>query len=350
MAGACARRRAGRIGLPHRRREAAEREQRAQPRSDPGRRDRQRAARGWRSATAAGRHHPAQPASDVRIAALRDRRGAALRHGADGPHVAGARVGDLREVHGSPRRRAGAAEGPREGHRLGTNGHQRRFPSARDGGPPRSLIRAFRSTPRIPRRAGGRIRTDDLPLTRRLLWPAELLRRDAQCKRSRLAGSRPMKGGVAVPSVLETRRGSALEALVEAAAGILAADSLEGTLGRIAHHLRQLLHYTDLTVYEIDEAAAQLRPVFAVGQWVDEVLANPIPLGTGVTGWVVEHRCTRNVPNTAVETAANIVAGTPNDPEAFVCPAVGGRPRGGRAERLPGGRGRGVRRLRGRAH
>ena len=79
----------------------------------------------------------------------------------------------------------------------------------------------------------------------------------------------------------EAGRGSALEALVEAAAGILAADSLEGTLGRIAHHLRALLHYDDLTVYEIDEAAALLRPVFAVGDWVDEVLENPIPLGTG---------------------------------------------------------------------
>ena len=70
---------------------------------------------------------------------------------------------------------------------------------------------------------------------------------------------------------------SALEALVEAAAGILAADSLEGTLGRIAHHLRALLHYDDLTVYEVDDAAGMLRPVFAVGDWVDEVLGEPDP-------------------------------------------------------------------------
>jgi hypothetical protein len=34
-----------------------------------------------------------------------------------------------------------------------------------------------------------------------------------------------------------TGRGTALEALVDAASGILAADSLEGALGRIAHHL-----------------------------------------------------------------------------------------------------------------
>jgi diguanylate cyclase (GGDEF)-like protein len=110
-----------------------------------------------------------------------------------------------------------------------------------------------------------------------------------------------------------------LEALVDAAAGILAADSLEGTLGRIAHHLRSLLHYDDLTVYEIDEEHETLRPVFAVGDWVDEVLSDAIPLGTGITGWAVEHRRTRNVPNSQREPLCNVVAGTPELPEAFVC-------------------------------
>ena len=48
---------------------------------------------------------------------------------------------------------------------------------------------------------------------------------------------------------------SALEALVDAAAGILAADSLSDTLGRIAHHLAALLDYDELSVYEVDRAA-----------------------------------------------------------------------------------------------
>ena len=117
----------------------------------------------------------------------------------------------------------------------------------------------------------------------------------------------------------EAGRGAALEALVEAAAGILAADSLEGTLGRIAHHLRALLSFDDLTVYEVDDAAGLLCPVFAIGNWVDEVLENPIPLGTGVTGWVVANRETRNVPNVCEDPLSNVVAGTPDEPEAFVC-------------------------------
>src|SRR4051794_22183132 len=114
-------------------------------------------------------------------------------------------------------------------------------------------------------------------------------------------------------------RGSALEALVDAAAGILAADSLDGTLGRISHHLRSLLRYDDLTVYEIDDTQAFLRPVFAVGDWVEEILSDRIPLGTGITGWAVRHRCTRNVANSQLEPLCNVVAGTPQDAEAFVC-------------------------------
>src|SRR5262245_23868536 len=52
---------------------------------------------------------------------------------------------------------------------------------------------------------------------------------------------------------------SALEALVDAAAGILSADSLPGTLGRIAHHLAALVPHDDLSLYEIEEGGAFLK-------------------------------------------------------------------------------------------
>ena len=44
---------------------------------------------------------------------------------------------------------------------------------------------------------------------------------------------------------------SALEALVDAAAGILAADSLSDTLTRIAHHLAELVDFDEISVYEV---------------------------------------------------------------------------------------------------
>jgi diguanylate cyclase (GGDEF)-like protein len=80
---------------------------------------------------------------------------------------------------------------------------------------------------------------------------------------------------------------SALEALVDAAAGILAADSLQGTLGRIAYHLAAVVAYDDLSLYEIDGAV--LRPVFAVAGE-----PAPIALDEAVTGWSVRNRRTCN--------------------------------------------------------
>jgi len=111
---------------------------------------------------------------------------------------------------------------------------------------------------------------------------------------------------------------SALEALVDAAAGILAADSLQGTLGRIAHHLAALVPFDDLTLYEIEEGGTALKPVFAIGDWVAEIMGEEIPLLTGVTGWVVRNRSTRNVPNTQLEPLCTVVRGTDDVAEAFV--------------------------------
>ncbi len=111
---------------------------------------------------------------------------------------------------------------------------------------------------------------------------------------------------------------SALEALVDAAAGILSADSLPGTLGRIAHHLATLVPFDDLSLYEIGEGADTLKPVFAVGDWVEEIMAEEISLQSGVTGWAVRNRRTRNVPNTLEEPLCTVVTGTDEVAEAFV--------------------------------
>jgi GAF domain-containing protein len=112
---------------------------------------------------------------------------------------------------------------------------------------------------------------------------------------------------------------SPLDALLDAAAGILAADSLRETLGRIAEHLSALLSYDDLTVYEIEPGGATLRPVFAVGNWVDEIMADTIDVRIGVTGWCVRNRRTRSVANTQTDPLCTVIPGTEDDAEAFVC-------------------------------
>jgi diguanylate cyclase (GGDEF)-like protein len=123
---------------------------------------------------------------------------------------------------------------------------------------------------------------------------------------------------VAVPTGSRHADASALEALVDAAAGILAADSLSDTLGRIAHHLGELLDYDELSVYEVDRANGMLVPVFALGAYADEVLADSFPVGEGVTGWVVMNRRTRNVLRADQDPIVAVVEGTEMEPESLV--------------------------------
>ncbi len=123
---------------------------------------------------------------------------------------------------------------------------------------------------------------------------------------------------MAVPTGSRHADASALEALVDAAAGILAADSLSDTLGRIAHHLGELLDYDELSVYEVDRAAEMLVPVFALSEYAEEVMADSFPLDEGVTGWVVTNRRTRNVERADQDPIVAVVEGTEMEPESLV--------------------------------
>ena len=61
-------------------------------------------------------------------------------------------------------------------------------------------------------------------------------------------GTRVADASTVTVSTATRGRASALEALVDAASGILAADSLNGTLRRIADHLASVVDYDDLAV------------------------------------------------------------------------------------------------------
>ena len=109
-----------------------------------------------------------------------------------------------------------------------------------------------------------------------------------------------------------------LEALLEAAAAVLAADSLDDTLRRMAIHLRELVPYDDLAIYELVNAEL-LSPVFAAGRWADEVMAESFSPDVGITGQAVRERRTRNIPRVDLDPQGEIVAGTAPEPEALVC-------------------------------
>ncbi len=71
---------------------------------------------------------------------------------------------------------------------------------------------------------------------------------------------------------------------------VLAEQSLDALLDRIADALAELVPHDSLTIYEADEPRRLLIPVWARDKWADKILADNCPFGQGLTGWGVEHR------------------------------------------------------------
>src|SRR5690242_193226 len=105
---------------------------------------------------------------------------------------------------------------------------------------------------------------------------------------------------------------SMLDALMDAAAAVLTADSLEQTLRRVAERLGGLVPYDDLTLYEIDRPAGLFVPLFAYGSYAEEVMADRFPLTEGITGATLRAGRARNVARTDFDPDAKTVVGTPD--------------------------------------
>jgi diguanylate cyclase (GGDEF)-like protein len=100
---------------------------------------------------------------------------------------------------------------------------------------------------------------------------------------------------------------------------VLAEQSLDALLDRIADALAELVPHDSLTIYEADEPRRLLIPVWARDKWADKILADTCPFGIGLTGWGVEHREPVRVNQAHLDPRVMTVAGTPADePEALI--------------------------------
>ncbi len=100
---------------------------------------------------------------------------------------------------------------------------------------------------------------------------------------------------------------------------ILAEQSLDTLLDRIANALAELVPHDSLTIYEADEPRRMLTPVLARDKWADKILADRCPYGVGLTGWGVEHREPVRVQQAHLDPRVATVRGTPPDePEALI--------------------------------
>jgi GAF domain-containing protein len=99
---------------------------------------------------------------------------------------------------------------------------------------------------------------------------------------------------------------------------VLAEQSLDALLVRIADTLADLIPYDTLTIYEADEAQRLLVPMIVRDEYADEIMRAHIGFDDGVTGWVATRREAALVNQAHLDPRIGIVPGTPVDPEALI--------------------------------
>src|SRR5438876_11802824 len=116
-----------------------------------------------------------------------------------------------------------------------------------------------------------------------------------------------------------TARGESDRRLADVFHDVLAEQSLDALLDRIADALAELVPHDSLTIYEADELRRMLVPVWARDKWADKILADRCPFGVGLTGWGAEHGEPVRVNQAHLDPRVSTVVGTPADePEALI--------------------------------
>jgi diguanylate cyclase (GGDEF)-like protein len=99
---------------------------------------------------------------------------------------------------------------------------------------------------------------------------------------------------------------------------VLSEQSPEALLDRIADTLAELVPYDGLHIYEADEEGRELVPIFARGDWEEEILSSCVAYGQGITGWAAAHRSPVLANEAHLDPRVAFVPGTPPEPEALI--------------------------------
>jgi diguanylate cyclase (GGDEF)-like protein len=117
----------------------------------------------------------------------------------------------------------------------------------------------------------------------------------------------------AAPALVESYR-----RLADVFHEVLAEQSLDALLVRIADTLADLIPHDTLTIYEADEAQGLLVPMLARDQYAEEILRTRIRFDEGITGWAARRREAALVNQAHLDPRVRFVPGTPVDPEALI--------------------------------
>jgi diguanylate cyclase (GGDEF)-like protein len=100
---------------------------------------------------------------------------------------------------------------------------------------------------------------------------------------------------------------------------VLAEQSLDALLVRIADTVGDLIPHDTLTIYEADETKRILKPVLVRDVYADEIMSTTISFAEGITGWAARHREAVLSNQAHLDPRVRTVPGTPTEPEALIC-------------------------------
>jgi diguanylate cyclase (GGDEF)-like protein len=99
---------------------------------------------------------------------------------------------------------------------------------------------------------------------------------------------------------------------------VLAEQSLDALLVRIADTLADLVPHESMTIYEADESQGILNPVLARHDWADQVMRKLVRFDEGVTGWAARRREPVLLNQAHLDPRVRTIPGTPLEPEALI--------------------------------
>jgi diguanylate cyclase (GGDEF)-like protein len=99
---------------------------------------------------------------------------------------------------------------------------------------------------------------------------------------------------------------------------VLAEQSLDALLVRIADTLADLVPHESMTIYEADESQGILNPVLARDDWADQVMQKLVRFDEGVTGWAARRREPVLLNQAHLDPRVRTIPGTPLEPEALI--------------------------------
>jgi diguanylate cyclase (GGDEF)-like protein len=100
---------------------------------------------------------------------------------------------------------------------------------------------------------------------------------------------------------------------------LLAEQSLDALLVRIADTVGDLIPHDTLTIYEADETKQVLQPVLARDVYADEIMSTTVSFSEGITGWAARNREAVLSNQAHLDPRVRTVPGTPTEPEALIC-------------------------------